>query len=134
MKERVFQVKRSEMILKIQEMMVGLPSDIDSAADSLLSRLENTGIVDKAKWESEDDHISLLEAAVLAEELGHTLRELHQLTKEDSRDQLNCGMHLMSVYEKLMSSIEAPMHPSYRKNIDEFRKTIPTLEISNEKK
>lgn len=72
---------------------------------------------------------SLEETAQLAEELAYCLRELKSMMDNDDRDQLNCGLHMMSVYEKLMMSLEKEMHPAYRKNIEEFRKTIPLLEI-----
>lgn len=63
----------------------------------------------------------LEESAQLAEELAFTLRELSQLIKDDSREQLNCGLHLLGVYERLMVAVESEMHPDYRKNLEEFR-------------
>jgi hypothetical protein len=68
------------------------------------------------------------QASRLAEELAYSLGELAELTKNDDRNQLNAGLHMMSVYEKLMMSLESGMHPAYRRNIEEFRKTIPVLE------
>jgi hypothetical protein len=73
----------------------------------------------------------LTQAADIAVELSAILNEMAYLMKNDDRNQLNAGLHMMSVYEKLMMSIESGMHPSYRKNIEEFRKTIPMSENKN---
>jgi hypothetical protein len=69
-----------------------------------------------------DPEDEVLHAAELAEELACSLKELRELEKSDDRDQLNCGLHMMSVYEKLMKAVESQMHPAYRKNIEQFRK------------
>lgn len=41
-------MKRSHMLLKIQEMLVELPEDVEKAAESLLKRLEKAGMVPPA--------------------------------------------------------------------------------------
>jgi hypothetical protein len=65
--------------------------------------------------------LKLKEAADLAEELSFSIRDLIELIDKDSRDQLNAGLHMMSVYERLMIALESEMHPAYRKNLEEFR-------------
>ncbi len=37
-------MKRSEMLLKLQEMMIEAPSDIEQATESILTRLEKAGM------------------------------------------------------------------------------------------
>lgn len=75
-------------------------------------------------------NFDLEQTAQIAEELAFSLRELNQLIKEDNKDQLHCGLHMISVYEKLMVSFETPLHPAYRKNLEQFRKeSIPLLKV-----
>lgn len=71
--------------------------------------------------------IKIKQAAELAVELSVILNEMAYLIEQNDRDQLHAGLHMMSVYEKLMISIEGEMHPSYRKNIEEFRKKNLTI-------
>lgn len=94
-----------EAVLKIVQEAVGQPWQFDP--------------------EDEMEH-----AASLAEELAYSLRELDELTKNDDRNQLNAGMHMMSVYEKLMKAVEGQMHPAYRKNIEQFRQENLAIEIA----
>jgi hypothetical protein len=70
-----------------------------------------------------DIHQNLEDSAQFADELADTLRELVELSMNEDSNVLNCGMHMMSVYEKLMLSLESNLDPAYRKNIKEFRQT-----------
>lgn len=38
-------MKRSEMLLKLQEILVEAPEDLEAAANSILTRLEKSGMV-----------------------------------------------------------------------------------------
>lgn len=66
----------------------------------------------------------LEKSAQLAEELVYSLRDLDAMQKSDTQDQLNCGLHMISIYENLIKSIEENMHPAYVKNLNDFRSTF----------
>lgn len=127
-------MKRSEVVKMIEGLLdIGLDFDKATRAGNLLGWLEEkgmrpplpggdlAGIIEDGEWEPEQSEPNLLTAAGHAEELACSLRELDELTKADDRNQLNAGMHMMSVYEKLIKEIEEKMHPAYVKNLDDFR-------------
>ena len=69
--------------------------------------------------------MSLKKASDLAMSLSSTIEDVLELAERGDTDQLNCGLHMLSLYEQLMSHFEAEIHPIYIKQIEEFRKTIP---------
>lgn len=66
----------------------------------------------------------LLLAAEISEQLSIQLKELAELVRSENKDQLNCGLNMLSVYGQLMCAIESDLHSDCRNQIEDFRKNI----------
>jgi hypothetical protein len=77
-------------------------------------------------------NVQAIQSVEKAFEFAFSLKDAVRSSMEDNADQLNAGLHMISVYEQLMLTVEGAMHPAYRKNLEQFRKE--TLCLSSTQK